>query len=315
MVLSLHSHSGEYCAHASGTLRQVVEQAIARGFAVYGLSEHAPRTRTRDLYGDEVALGWTTEDTHSNFESFVAEARALQREFADRICLLVGMETELIHADSLANAATIAATFGLDYLVGSVHHVNQIPIDYDQFLYAKAEAAAAAAVFDSKDVSVSPTETLFLQYFDAQFEMLSTLKPHVVGHFDLVSIFRPDHRLSENSWVKIKRNVDLIAEYGGIVEINSRAWKKGLEFAYPHKSIIQYMQSKAVKFCLSDDSHGPNDVGMHYSRLHQYIKDLGIDTVHYPSVVEGSSNNSDTNIKRRHVAIENIIENPFWQQF
>jgi histidinol-phosphatase (PHP family) len=54
MPISLHSHSGSYCLHASGTLEQVVDQAIEKGFKVYGLSEHMPRTRKEDLYPEEV---------------------------------------------------------------------------------------------------------------------------------------------------------------------------------------------------------------------------------------------------------------------
>ena len=54
MVVSLHSHSGEFCLHAVGDLEDVVLSAITKGVLVYGLSEHMPRYRSQDLYPEEV---------------------------------------------------------------------------------------------------------------------------------------------------------------------------------------------------------------------------------------------------------------------
>jgi len=54
MPYSHHSHSGEFCKHAVGTLEEAVAEAIRRGFRVFGLSEHVPRYRTSDLYPEEV---------------------------------------------------------------------------------------------------------------------------------------------------------------------------------------------------------------------------------------------------------------------
>jgi len=54
MVVSLHSHSGQYCKHAKGNLEDVVKRAIEKGFEIYGLSEHMPRYRDCDLYPEEV---------------------------------------------------------------------------------------------------------------------------------------------------------------------------------------------------------------------------------------------------------------------
>lgn len=54
MPISLHSHSGQFCQHAQGTLENVVQFAIRSGFTTYGLSEHMPRNRPSDLYLEEV---------------------------------------------------------------------------------------------------------------------------------------------------------------------------------------------------------------------------------------------------------------------
>lgn len=54
MPYSHHSHSGQFCKHASGLLEDVVLEAIRQGFHVYGLTEHVPRHRKEDYYPEEV---------------------------------------------------------------------------------------------------------------------------------------------------------------------------------------------------------------------------------------------------------------------
>ena len=54
MTISLHSHSGQFCSHAVGTLEEIVQEAIRKGFTTFGLSEHVPRYRIQDLYPEEV---------------------------------------------------------------------------------------------------------------------------------------------------------------------------------------------------------------------------------------------------------------------
>ncbi|KAJ1549543.1 histidinolphosphatase [Cladochytrium tenue] len=273
--VSLHSHSGQFCRHARGDLAEVVRAAIDAGFRIYGLSEHMPRSRVQDLYPEEKDM--TPEDTAVAYRDFVAEARRLQAQHAGEIRLLVGMETELIHDSTLDELQALRSRHALDYIVGSLHHVNGVPIDFDEAMYAAAEAAAGA-----REPSLAPTEALFRQYFDAQMELLRGCRPDVVGHFDLIRIFRPGFALSPEVWARVERNVAFVAEYGGLVEVNSRAWKKNLPDAYPFRDILQLMISRGVKFTLSDDSHGPADVGMFYDKLHDYVREMGVTAVHWP---------------------------------
>jgi len=53
MPFSHHSHSGQFCRHATGTLEDVVQVAIRKGFRTYALTEHMPRYRLQDLYPEE----------------------------------------------------------------------------------------------------------------------------------------------------------------------------------------------------------------------------------------------------------------------
>lgn len=58
MPVSTHSHSGQFCAHASNTLEEMVQAAIAKEMRVYALTEHMPRG-PEDLYPEEASKSFS----------------------------------------------------------------------------------------------------------------------------------------------------------------------------------------------------------------------------------------------------------------
>ncbi|ORY00274.1 histidinol phosphate phosphatase H [Basidiobolus meristosporus CBS 931.73] len=292
MPFSFHSHSGQFCLHAKGTLEEVVLAAIDKGFLVFGLTEHVPRKRVQDLYPEEQHL--QPADLLTQFEGFVKEARRLQAKYSSQIKLLIGAETEFIYPEFAEELKEIEKTYQLDYLVGSLHHVLETPIDFDTELYAVATQKAGGP------------SSLFEAYFDAQYELLTSVKPLVVGHFDLIRIFAPNTPVTDSIREKMMRNIDYVISYGGLFEINSRAWKKGLKYPYPGKDVLEAILAKGGRVTISDDSHGPGDVGMHYGKLYEYLRELGIKELHY-------LDSRDNEIVVSTLAMP--LEHPFWSQF
>lgn len=93
--------------------------------------------------------------------------------------------------------------------------------------------------------SFTPTHTqhekFLLNYFDAQYEVLTTFQPEVVGHMDLCLLWTPGVSLREIGavWEKVERNVRYIIGYGGMVEANSASLRKGWETSYPGRDIVR----------------------------------------------------------------------------
>ena len=129
---------------------------------------------------------------------------------------------------------------------------------------------------------------LFMAYFDAQLEMLETLKPLVVGHFDLIRLYSDaqDDDLRDlggdmEVWDRICRNLEVIKGYGGVLEVNSSALRKGLKQPYPRREIcIEWIDMGGV-LVMSDDSHGVDQVGTCYDGIRTYLQDLGLQELGY----------------------------------
>lgn len=163
------------------------------------------------------------------FADFVKEARRLQDKYKDKISLIVGFETDVIRKDCFERIKTLKKDLELDYIVGSIHHVDGIPTDISLELYEKAEKLAGG------------TELLMCRYYDQQYQLLLEVKPEVIGHFDLIRLYRPDFEFTDIIWRKIVRNVDFGISYGALFEINTSgaSSSKKLKNPHPHKRVLE----------------------------------------------------------------------------
>jgi len=314
MPVSLHSHSGQFCKHATGTLHSVIQAAIERGFISYGLSEHMPRDRRQDLYPEESDL--EPSELGVQFDRFILEAGRLKQLYSSRIGLLVGVETELIdQSNTFALLDSILARHGdaLDYLVGSVHHVNQIPIDFDRPTFDRAVLS-----LDSPDHPLEPIYRCCEAYFDAQHTLIDTYRPEVIGHFDLCLLFNPhlDLMAQPTVWARIKTNIQLAISYGALFEVNSASIRKGWSTPYPSPPILKLIISLGGRLTLSDDSHGSDRVGLNYDKSFEYLKFHHVSTLWY--LIPATGEESTILKPRRKVSAVpipgNWWEHPFWSQ-
>lgn len=260
--ISLHGgHSGQYCDHARDTLAQIVAAYHDAGFECVGLTEHMPPFDDVGLYPDEVALGRSAGWMEARFALYVAESRALAREYKDRMRILVGMESEW-YPGCAQWIAELRKYHGLDYVVGSVHHVHGLCFDFSERSYEQAW------------VHCGGLSRMYAAYFDGQFEMLQATAPEVVGHFDLIRIHDPDYlrTLAESEvWERIMRNLEWIRDAGAILDINARALLKGQPEPYVCAPVLDAAAKLGIGVAYGDDAHGVTDVGGGFDRVEELL--------------------------------------------
>ncbi|KAL8793754.1 MAG: hypothetical protein Q9195_003696 [Heterodermia aff. obscurata] len=228
----------------------------------------------QDLYPEEVKENITPAILEKLFDDYVTEAIRLQAKFSPHLKILVGMEVDWIRPSSEHFIEKLLIKYPFDLFIGSIHHVHTRPIDYDHQMYAQARGIAGGT-----------DERIFEDYFDTQYDMLKALHPPIVGHFDVIRLKadEPDGSLMrwDGVWHRILRNLDFIAGYGGVLELNSAALRKGMSEPYPKAEVCQAFKARGGGFTLSDDCHGIGQVGTNYDELLRFVEEVGIEEIVY----------------------------------
>ncbi|BEJ16060.1 hypothetical protein CspHIS471_0506650 [Cutaneotrichosporon sp. HIS471] len=337
MPHSHHSHSGQFCRHAKDSLAEVVATASKRGFKVFGLSEHAPRYREADLFPEEADL--SPHDLEAAYTEFL-NAAEVQRAAHPEINLLIGVECDTITHLDIAGLTKLLKDERVEYVVGSVHHVRGVSIDFDRVTWLRSLRAAQRGVdettmvrFGNKVIlspidddpilneDYNPTEEDMLpfleSYLDAQMAMMEAHQPEVVGHFDLCLLFAPNISLKA-VWNRVQRNVAYAISYGALFEANAAALRKGWKTSYPSPDVLQLILSLGGRVCLSDDSHGVAAVGLNYLPMREYLVAQGVKTV-WHLVRAGQAQEGDQKVgKRGRVLARPCVgweEDAFWETF
>ena len=176
---------------------------------------------------------------------YIAEVRALAKEYKGRIEVLCGIEQDVYSPQDVPK--------GLDYVIGSVH-------------YVKAGEHYFAVDISADDLRRN-CDTYFggdvyamIEAYFAGYERLGEMKFDVVGHIDLITKFNRDGSFfdeqDERYLAAVRRAVDRLIPTGALFEINTGAISRGYrDEPYPARPILAYIRERGGKFILSGDTH------------------------------------------------------------
>ncbi|MBU1194260.1 MAG: histidinol-phosphatase HisJ [Proteobacteria bacterium] len=267
--ISLHGgHSGQFCSHAQDCLEDIIQRYIALGFPCVGITEHVPPVNDDFLYPDEKKLKLTAADLYKRFEDYFDTIKTLKKRYAARIKIYAGMETETC-SGYVSHIRKLIRHFAPDYIVGSVHHVNDICFDYSKEDYEKLAGQLGSVL------------SMYKAYFDIQYEMIQKLKPFVVGHFDLIRIYDDDYeKRFEDPEIqqKINRNLELIKSLNLVLDYNLRPLAKGKKEPYLAEYILKIARKMEIQIVPGDDSHSITQAGLYVDQAVQTLKTLGFST-------------------------------------
>ncbi len=272
-LISLHGgHSGQYCNHAQDLLEDIIQKYIELGFKKVGITEHIPPANDLFLYPDEIKSQLTALDINTKFKDYFKNIKNLKQKYASKIKIFAGMETET-YTGYLEHVKSLILKFKPDYIVGSVHHINDVCFDYSKEEYNKL-----VLKYGSHDY-------LYEKYFDLQYKMIKELKPFIVGHFDLIRIYDKDYKnrlVLPKIWQKIMRNLELIKSLNLVLDFNLRPLARGEEEPYITASILKTAKKMGIRVVPGDDSHGIKQAGLNIDKAIKILKAYGFDTLQWP---------------------------------
>jgi histidinol-phosphatase (PHP family) len=224
---NLHTHTTR-CHHAVGEDREYVEAAIKAGLKTLGFADHCPQF-------------FPVDDYYSHFRMFPEQAqeyaesiRALQKEYASDIHILLGFETEY-YPETFDKLIEFVKPLHLDYMIMGQHFVGN---EYDEGSYYVAERGKK--------------EEYLAQYVAQVKEGLSTGAFTYLAHPDIVWYVGEEafYRQQMSDLCRFALERDIPLEYNLLGYVNGRS--------YPTPAFWDIAAATGNKVVIGFDAHHPD---------------------------------------------------------
>lgn len=242
MRVDLHNHT-KYCNHAIGEMEEYVLRAIEKKIDVFGFSDHAPM----DF---DPKYRMSLDEAHIYSE----EIDRLQTKYASQIKILFGYEVDYLESFMLSSILEA----DVDYLIGSVHFIKEWGFDNPEFI----------GKYQEKNI-----DQIWEEYFEAIAAMANFGKFDIVGHLDLIKVFK---FLPQKSIATIATNaIKAIKKANMCVEINPSGFRKPIAEQYPSKELLQICFEHEIPITFGSDAHAIEQIDLNMDRAKQLAREVG----------------------------------------
>jgi len=235
-MIDLHAHT-KYSQHGKGELTELVAQAEKIGLTHLGISEHFPLPKDFvDPAGDS-AMRW------EDLPKYLQELEEVSKN--SKLKVLKSAEFDYIPQYHFQIEREVINLDHLDYIIGSVHFLNQWNFDFSREVFKKG-------LSDINDVNI-----VYSNYYHLVREMVVTELFDVVAHLDLPKKFK----YYPSKDVGLEKTLDCIADSGIVLEINTSGNHKPVHEQYPSKNILEKAFKRKIPITFGSDAHDPLHVG------------------------------------------------------
>lgn len=248
----LHTHH-ERCGHADGSIEQYIRAAIKEGLTAIGISDHAPYfAHEHDQPRPNIAMA------KREFPHYVREVLALKQKYADKIDVLLGVESDFYaeHIDTYRHTLT---KYPFDYIIGSVHQTNGVSIfNRHRFDHLSMDEQIQQKTDYYTLIEQSARSGLF----------------QILGHIDAMKAYYPAFSDIPTPDV-IDRTLKTIADHNVAIEVNTSGGTKKVGGWYPSDAILERALYFNVSITFGSDAHHPRRVAEDFARVQQRLQEIG----------------------------------------
>lgn len=242
MRVDLHNHTIR-CNHATGSIEEYIERAIELGVDIYGFSEHAPMEFDKSY---RLSFG--------EMKDYENDIIILREKYKNSIKILLGYEVDYLkgYMDKRVLNAKV------DYLIGSVHFLDKWGFDNPEFIGG----------WESRDI-----DDIWQEYFDAIRDMAKSGYFDIVGHLDLIKLFK--YMPKRDIGVIAKGALREIKRSNMVIELNSAGLRKPIREIYPSKYLLTLAYELDIPITFSSDAHAIEQVGFGYDEVTKMAREIG----------------------------------------
>jgi histidinol-phosphatase (PHP family) len=249
MLADYHIHT-VLCKHADGTIDEYVDAALKKRIDEIGFSDHCP-------YPAGFDTRFRMEP--SEFETYKKLVFAARAKFA-KPAIKFGLEVDWVPGQ-MDDVFSRLEKEPFDYFIGSTHYIKGFPFDNPE----------AQNEWRKKKIA----DEVWTQYMSLMFDMVSSGRFDIIGHFDLPKKFGYYPSSMEKINNVIEKILEVAAQNQTAIEINTSGLRKPVKEIYPSLHILKLARKKGVPICFGSDAHNPSEVGFNFDNAISLAKEAG----------------------------------------
>ena len=244
---SYHNHT--IWSDGLATVQEMIESARRAGLVELGFSDHFALTPGNQH------LRWALPP--DSLDSYVSEIQWAIASTKD-ITVRMGLEVDYFPETADLIKSRLAA-HSFDYLIGSVHFVDDFPIDLDAQPW--------------EELSQSARDSVWRGYWRCLRAAAQSGIFDIIGHFDLPKKFKfgPSVDLTEEAFAVLSA----VSAADMAIEINTSGWDKPAGEAYPSLFYLQEAMRRKIPLVINSDAHSTGEVVRHFDRARQLARNAG----------------------------------------
>lgn len=248
-----HVHS-EFSSDGKSTMEEMINQAIRLGLETICFTDHMDYDYpSNNKYTFELK---TVE--------YIEKLEAMKERYRSQIEILTGIELG-IQPHVIDNMNSLINKYPFDFIIGSVHVVDQIDPYYPEYWMNGSEEEGILKCFKA----IREGCEIYQGY-------------HVCGHIDYIIRYAPSSKVNykEYSYSNYSDIIDeilkTILKHGKGIELNSSGYKYGLGHPHPKTEILKrYKELGGEIITIGSDAHLPEHLCYDFERAADLLKEIG----------------------------------------
>lgn len=240
-MVDYHMHS--VLSDGKNTYEEMVQEAIAKGLDEIGFSDHVCLKRVEWAIRIEDIPVMTTQILD------------LRLKYKDQIKIRYGIEVDYFpeYERELKN---LIESIPVDYVIGSIHFIDDWNFDTDQSLYGKWT-----------------NDRLYEKYFRLLQQAAQSGLFDIIGHIDIIKKFRVYPESNQDQL--FEDTIKIIKAHNLVVELNTGGMDRPCAEFTPSARLLELCFKHHVPVTLSSDAHRQVQIARHYESAIELLLQIG----------------------------------------
>ena len=246
-----HIHT-TLCNHAYREMEEYVEHAIEIGLEEIGFAEHMPVMPEPHLCM-----------SYDDLPYYIKRVKEIRDRYSDKITIRLGAEMDM-DIDRIDEIESIIEQFDFDYVIGSIHYLDDWPFDQKQYKHR----------FERGNL-----DEIYERFFDTIIKAAESGVYDIAGHVD--NLKRMGYRPSGDMTDYYEKVASVLKTMDVAAELNSSGYDYPAREAYPSTAFLSIFNRCNIPVTVGSDAHKPEHVGRHFEKAYAVLKEAGYASIAY----------------------------------